>query len=723
MADSDTKSPKVPPLPEQAIVPNAGQPQQKRPLSPEQAFGLALKLHGEGKLPETEKILRQILKTNPRHAPSLHLMGVLAHQSNQTELAIKLIAEAISFQPTEALYHSNRGEMCRILGRLDGAIEHGEQAVTLDPNSASAHSNLGIAYYDSEDYERAEACQKKALAIDPNCIAALNNMGSIQREHDNKEAAMDFYRKALAVQPNHLEAINNLGAVLTEEERFDESVEVLIKAVKLKPDYAEAHCNIAQAFVGLEDYKKALTGYTRAISLKDDYPEAHMGLCRVQQEQNQLPAAEKSILRALELAPEKPEAHALLGALYTEMGYPDRAEQAFKEALTLDNEQPRAINGMGTLKMQMGDLEEAEACFHKALALKPDDLVARISLTQARKTKVDDENLKQLEAEIPKFDDMPNSRAMSLHFALGKCYDDLKEPAKAFPHFLKGCEIKRSKIDYDAEAQDRHVQDIINFFSAEKLQQLSGNGDPSDLPVFILGMPRSGTTLTEQIISSHPLIHGAGELPDLLELANHPGEQSTTGYPQSLEGLSHNDITALGSKYITGLRERSADASRITDKMPANFFCVGLIHLMLPNAKIVHIRRNPVDTCLSGFSRLFNHGQMHSYDLTEIGRYYRNYDRLMKHWHQVLPTGSFKEIQYEDLVADKENQSRALIDFCGLEWDDACLDFHKNKRSIRTASVTQVRRPIYNSSVARWKQYEEHLGPLLATLGDLVPTD
>ncbi|HSH13907.1 MAG TPA: sulfotransferase, partial [Desulfurivibrionaceae bacterium] len=247
-------------------------------------------------------------------------------------------------------------------------------------------------------------------------------------------------------------------------------------------------------------------------------------------------------------------------------------------------------------------------------------------------------------------------------------------------------------------------------------------GCPSPLPIFVLGMPRSGTTLTEQIIASHPLVHGAGELPDLLELANHPREGAVEGYPLSLQGLTRSDLVDLGEKYVRGLQARNPAAQRITDKMPANFNCLGLIHLMLPNAKIIHVRRNPVDTCLSGFTRLFNKSQHQSYDLAEIGRYYRNYAELMAHWRRVLPAGAFYEIQYEELVADNENQARALLEYCGLEWHEACLESHKTSRNIRTASVTQVRQPIYQSSVERWRKYEKHLGPLLEALGDLVPS-
>jgi hypothetical protein len=234
-------------------------------------------------------------------------------------------------------------------------------------------------------------------------------------------------------------------------------------------------------------------------------------------------------------------------------------------------------------------------------------------------------------------------------------------------------------------------------------------------------MPRSGTTLTETIIASHSMVYGAGELPDLMEIASGARGGHAEGYPLCLEGITQAELAAMGERYAAALQARAPGSPRITDKMPANFNCVGLIHLMLPKAKIIHVMRDPVDTCLSCYTRLFNKSQHQSYDLVEIGRYYRAYARLMEHWRQVLPAGAFYEIQYEALVAEPETQARALLEYCGLPWEDACLEFHKTARQVRTASVTQVRQPMYKTSVEKWRHFEKHLGPLLEALGDLVP--
>jgi Tfp pilus assembly protein PilF len=700
---------------------SADMTQSDQKLSLEQAMKLAFEYQSKGRLADAEVLLKRILQAAPQHAHALHLLGVMNHNIGNTELAINMITQAVSINPKEGPFFSNLGEMCRLMKRVDDAIRYGEQAVMLTPDSASSYSNLGIAYYDDKQLDKAFTCQQRALDINPKQVSAINNMGSIARERKDKGGAIAYYCQALQIAPKHLESINNLGAVLTELERPDEAIEVLIGAINLNPNYAEAHCNIATSFLALEQLDKAEVGFKKAIEIKPEYPEAHQGLAKLYQEQKELPKALEMAEKALRLAPEKASAHSTLGGIYTESGYPDKAEIAYAKALELDPDSISAYLGKGHLLMEQGDMTEAEASFSHALSLDDDNLGARLSLTQVKKVTVDDDNFQQLITQAEGLDAMLETKVLSLHFALGKSYDDTKQYDLAFKHYLEGCRLKRKRIHYNPADNDKAITNIKQFFSKEAIATLRGQGCTSDTPIFVLGMPRSGTTLTEQIIASHPDVHGAGELPDLLQWANHPNGWETAGYPKVLEGFSHAQFKSLGEKYVAGLQERAPEAKHITDKMPANFNAAGLIHLMLPNAKIIHVKRSPVDTCLSGFSRLFNKSQLQSYDLAEIGRYYRNYHDLMAHWKKVLPTGSFYEIQYEDLVANTEAESKALIDYCSLEWNEACLEFHKTERNIRTASITQVRQPIYKTSVERWRSYEDHLGPLFEALGDLAP--
>jgi len=682
---------------------------------------LAFRLHGDGKLAQAEALLRQILQASPCNPPALHLLGVVTHQSGRTELAAQLLREAVELTPNEAQFHANLGEMCRILKRLDEAIVHGQKAVALAPGLATAHSNLGIAWYDKGELDKARACQERALAIDPDLPAARNNLGSILRDGKDRQGAIECFRKVLAVAPGYVESASNLGSVLTEDDQPEEALRVLLPLVQSHPDYAEAHCNIATAFLALEQLNKADFGFKRALALKPDYPEALLGLTRVLQEESDLPAAEAMAQRALAVAPEKAEIHSLLGGIFNESGYPDKARQAYARALEIDPELVVAFLGRGHFLMEHGDMKGAEADFSHALRLNEDDLGARLALAQIAKVKAGDANMAALVAQAAAADAMPETKAMPLHFALGKCYEDTKQYDLAFKHYQEGCRLKRKRIEYSAENTELTVRNIEAFFSAENIARLRGAGSDSALPIFVLGMPRSGTTLTETILASHPMVYGAGELPDLLEIAAQSRDGETAGYPLNLPGITQAEITIIGERYASRLQDRAPGSPRITDKMPANFNYVGLIHLALPRAKIIHVKRNPVDTCLSCYTRLFNKSQYQSYDLQEIGRYYRSYAQLMQHWRSVLPAGAFYEIQYEALVADPEQQARALIEYCGLEWDDACLNFHQTERHIRTASVTQVRQPMYKTSVEKWRLYEKHLGPLLETLGDLVP--
>jgi tetratricopeptide (TPR) repeat protein len=702
-------------------TPAGGASPTAQKITVDQAMALASQHHAAGRLLQAEIQLRHILNAQPRHAFALHLLGVIAHQAGKTDEGMRQIRRAIESLPTVAQFHANLAEMCRLTGQLDEALKHGRAAVALDPQSATAHSNLGIALYDSKALDEAEACQKRALALDPRLAPALNNLGSIQRDRKDREGAAAYYRKTLEVAPDHLESISNLGAVLCELDQPEEALRVLAHALQLNPNYAEAHCNIANAFLLLEQFDKALFGFNRALALRPEYPEALQGLARVNQEKGDLAAAEAMANRALTLAPAKPEIYSLLGGIHLEMGQVAKAGQDYDKALEIDPVLVSAHLGRGQMLMEQGKMEESEACFRHALELDPDNFAARLSLAQVRKVKEGDDNMAALEIEAAKMDSLPEPRALSLNFALGKCYDDTKQYDKAFTHYLEGCRLKRKRIQYSADDTDLTVDNISALFSKGWIDNLRGEGCPSDLPVFVLGMPRSGTTLTEQIIASHPQAFGAGELHDLLDIACRGPDGTGTEYPTVLRNITPDGLRRMGEQYVARLRAHNDSAIRITDKMPANFNCLGLIHLMLPNAKIIHVKRNPVDVCLSGFTRLFNRSQHHSYDLVEMGRYYRSYARLMDHWRSVLPADAFYEVQYEELVADQENQSRALLAYCGLEWDDACLEPHKTERSIRTASVTQVRQPVYNSSVARWRKYEKHLGPLLEVLGDLVP--
>jgi tetratricopeptide (TPR) repeat protein len=550
-----------------------------------------------------------------------------------------------------------------------------------------------------------------------------SNLGHALMKQGRGGEAEASFRRALQIKPDYADAHYNLSRTLLEQGRLDEAEASLRRALKIKPDFVDALNNLGTVLMGQGRFADAAASFRQALKVQPGFADAHSNLGNAYAEQGLLAEAEANLRLALEIKPDFADAHCILGNCFMKQGRSDEAEASLRRALEIKPDFADAHCNLGGIFTELGRIAEAEASLRRALEIKPNFAEARYSMAQIRRVKADDENLAALvaieEAAQSGVTPLSYKDTMLLHFALGKCYDDTGEHEKAFPHFIKGCQLRGDTLKHDKEQVARRFATIMRIFDRAAMDRLRGAGNPSHLPIFILGMPRSGTTLTEQIIASHPEVHGAGELPDLTAIML--PDIAGVAFPDNLGLLDQALLAAWGAEYVAGLQRHAPDAHRITDKMPANFFAVGLIHLMLPNAKIIHVNRNPVDTCLSCFSKLFTFGQEFTYDLAELGRYYVGYARLMEHWRNVLPAGAFLDVQYEDIVADQEAQSRRIIEYCGLEWSDACIDFHKNKRSVRTASVTQVRQPIYRSSVERWRPYEKFLGPLLDALGDLVP--
>ena len=359
--------------------------------------------------------------------------------------------------------------------------------------------------------------------------------------------------------------------------------------------------------------------------------------------------------------------------------------------------------------IELGHFDEAYDCLEKAIQLAPRNARFYYSLATSKRLALGDPNVLAMEKLVQSVSSLPADEQIALHFALGKIFADTDQE-RSFQHLLKGNALKRRQIDYDEAAVPTVLEHTRAVFTAELMRRNAGLGHPSCVPLFILGMPRSGTTLVEQILASHPKVFGAGELDDFGKAI------VALRFPNVVSPMSGEQLRQLGESYVSGIGVAAPAAERITNKAPGNFRFAGLIHLVLPNARIIHTRRDPVDTCLSCFSTLFTERVSYCYDLKELGRYYRAYEAMMAHWRSVLPQNVMLEVQYEDVVTDLEGQARRIVAHCGLEWDDACLDFHNTERPIRTASATQVRQRIYNSSVGRWRAYEPFLGPLLAEL-------
>ena len=336
--------------------------------------------------------------------------------------------------------------------------------------------------------------------------------------------------------------------------------------------------------------------------------------------------------------------------------------------------------------------------------------------------RADDPHIAAMEALANSSHPLPPCDRARLHFALGKALEDSGHRERSFHHLIQANAMQRKLAPYDEVATLSGLRSIETALDADFLRRQAGAGDPSSAPVFIVGMPRSGTSLVEQILASHDQVFGAGELDDFeretATLRPSPPRESLGADLAAL--VESGRARELGAGYLARLAALAPGAIKITDKMPSNFRFVGLIHLALPNARVIAVRRNPVDTCLSCFSNLFAGNLSWAYDLAELGRYYLAYESLMAHWRAVLPQRVMIEVRYEDLVVDVEGQSRRLLAHCGLEWDPRCLDFHATPRSVRTASLAQVRQPVHRESIERWRAHEGRLGPLLRELGPSI---
>ena len=681
---------------------------------------LAQRCVDQGLARDAEILLRDVISAFPNDAHALHLLGVALYPTQRADEGIALIERAVELNPRVALFQSNLAEMYRRRGQFDAAIEHGRAAVDLDRHSASARSNLGIAYFDAGRLDEAESEHRRALGLDIRLVQSMNNLGSIARERGELVTAIGWYRKALEAAPDYVEALSNLGGTLVEHDELEEAEAVLDKALEISPRHAEAWYNLGLVRFKQMRLDEASRHVQRALEIAPSYTKALIAYGRIAREQGLLENAQAILQAAVNRAPKDVVAWTQLGEVCVELEQIAQAHAAFDEALRLDPESGDALTALSNLQIEQGQIAEAVDALEGFRARHPEHIDTRLALIQARKVQSRDDNVVELETALN--DERNRERRVAIHYALGKAYDDLREWDTAFPHFLEGARIRRSRVSYDSRLEHARVDQIIRIVSREFIERFRGGGDPSLVPIFVLGMPRSGTTLTEQILASHPDVFGAGELRDLMEVCRQPVASAGTQlvFPDNFVHATSADFARKGAEYVRRLTARAPEARRVTDKMPANYLLLGLIPLLLPYAKIIHVRRNPVDTCLSCFTRLFARHQDATYDLRELGLHYRNYARLMAHWRAVLPEGRFLEVQYEDLVADTETQARRLIAAVDLPWNDACLDFHRTQRSVRTASVTQVRQPIYSSSVQRWKHYEPYLGPLLDALGDAV---
>ncbi len=710
----------------------------------------ALEHHRAGRLNEAERIYQQILATDSRHADSLHLLGMVEHQRGHHEVAGSLIRQAIVVNASQPQYHLNLGTVLEMQGKLDEAERCYKAALTLKPDLAEAYVNLGNVRQKQGRPGDAQECYERALAINPALAEGWFNLGNIRYTQGEAVDAMRYLERALALKPDYADAHNNLGIALAAAGRSGEAMVHYRRAIELNPCHANAYNNLGMALAAQGRLDEAVTHYTRALALAPQDASLHGNLGIALAAQGRIPEAIAEYERALELNPNHANVHSNLGialaaqgraaeagfhyeralainpnhaAAHNNLGIvltdQNRVEEAmshYARAFAIDPNNAEALNNLGNILKAQGHFKEAFDHYTRAIAIRADYAEARLHRAELKLFRRDDPELAALEL-LANQAEGPQAKSPHLHFALAKALEDAEDYARSFEHLRIGNALKRAQIDYDEAATLKGFKRIATVFDRDLLERLSGSGDPSSVPVFVLGMPRSGSTLVEQILASHPQIHAAGELEHLEKTVHElSAGDPPVAFPECVLALDEDGLRELARAYLASLPTVAEDTLRIVDKLPGNFLSIGLIRMILPNARIIHTMRDPLDTCISCYSRLFTYGLPYTYDLAELGRYYRAYQELMAHWRAVLPPGVMLEVSYENVVHDLEGQARRLIGFCGLPWDPRCLLFHQTERLVKTASNVQVRQPLAGSSIGRWRKYETSLGPLLLEL-------
>jgi tetratricopeptide (TPR) repeat protein len=599
-------------------------------------------------------------------------------------------------------------------GRLGEAARLYEAVIAREPNNAAARHYLGALLATAGRLDDAKAQMKRALELKPNEFAFLENYAGVLVLAEDFAEALEASLKALKRQPRNPNLLYLKAVSLLKLDRLNEARSGFATLLSVAPGHLDGRKEFAAALARLGELDQAQRMIETVIAERPRFADAYLVRANILSFRDALDLAVADYDRALALRPNFIDALIGRGAALQQADRLSEALACFDQAIALGGEgEVRGLSARGAALAEVGETEEARQTLRRATEIGATTGGAWQSFVDLVKFEAGDPAFAAMEARLVEVERRRPSEAQSLHFALAKAYFDVGDSERAFAHLDAGARMKRAQFVYDADANRARNAAIAAAFQAERFARFAGAGSRAGAPIFVVGMPRSGTTLIEQILASHPAIHGAGELHALPQIVAEIG-----GLPRGLDALTPDDLTQLGDDYLARAGEPPVGKTRVVDKLPGNFVNAGLIRLILPDAQIIHVRRDPVDTCLSCYSKNFTGPNLpFTNDQTELGLFYRDYAALMAHWRATLPATHFLEVDYEAVVDDLEGQARRMIAFLGLDWNAACLEFHRTRRAVRTASVNQVRKPIYRGSVGRWRAHAAHLGPLLKALG------
>ncbi len=628
------------------------------------------------------------------------------------------ILEAVPGHPAATLVLAGAR---RTGGDLAGALEILESLVKVQPAWPAAHFEHAVALGAAGRGEAAVAALRRAVQIQPDLGGAWRLLG-------DHLAAMGDTRGADVAYAAHVKASIRDPRLLAPaaalcEGRIAEAERLLREHLKAFPTDVAAIRMFAEVAARLGRFADAENLLARCLDLSSSFTAARHNYAVVLHRQGKSAAALEQVERLLAGEPGNPGYRGLEAAVLARLGEFDRAIAVYEDLLAGYPGQARLWMSYGHAVKTAGRQPRSIEAYRRSIELEPSLGEAYWSLANLKTYRFAPGEVAAMRGQLAR-SELRDEDRLHFHFALAKALEDAGEPEESFEHYAAGNRLRRGALGYHANDTTALVERSRALFSRDFFAQRAGSGSPAPDPIFVVGLPRSGSTLVEQILASHPAVEGTMELPDLLALVRELGggtrRSSGPGYPEILAGLDPGELRALGERYLAGTRiQRKTDAPLFIDKMPNNWAHVGLIHLILPNARIVDARRHPMSCCFSAFKQHFARGQGFTYDLTDLGRYYGDYVALMAHVDAVLP-GRVHRVIYERMVEETEGEVRRLLDYCGLAFDPRCLRFYENQRAVRTASSEQVRSPIYREAVGHWRRYERWLGPLVQALGPVT---
>jgi tetratricopeptide (TPR) repeat protein len=652
--------------------------------APRALFNAVIGLINAGELGAAEARCREALRRHPGDVNMQALLGALLVKMDrllEAEVALRKVIEAA---PSFAKPAEDLGYLMVNAGRAADALPFLERATRLDPTLERAWFSLGKALAVLGRGKEADVAFEKSFELSP--VRKLMALAAEHQKEGRLEEAERIYRHVLRDNPRNVDALRLLALIAAEADKPDDAETLLRRAIGIAPDFQLALLDLGRLLKEQDRFADALECFDHAISLQPKHPQAHY-------------------LRAAALA---------------RASFTQEAIESYRRCLALRPAHQGALLGIGHVLKAVGDYDGAVAAYRACMRESPDFGETYWSLANLKTYRFDDATVSEMEGRAAAQGKNGQSEVNFL-FALGKAYEDRGDYERAWTHYRRGNETQRALVQYDPVQTEAVNDRILEVYTAELVERLGGYGNPDPSPIFILGLPRSGSTLLEQVLATHSEVEGTSELPYVGRLASSMNYNRKDGinYPEAMRELAPANVASLGTQYLELARiHRRSGSPRFIDKMPNNFPNVGLIALMLPNAKIIDARRHPLDACLSCWRQLFAKGQNFTYDLTEIGEYYLQYQRMMDHWARVLP-GRVLTVQYEEVVVDFETQVRRLLEFCGLPWQDACLRFYESERPVRTPSAEQVRQPIYDRSVGHWKNFEQYLGELIEVIAPI----